>query len=761
MKKSLLLGFLTAVLLSAVLFALPAGAADTPSARIAAKNCSFTDTVCLVFYGDFQNVPAGAETGILLWRNAPAAYTYENAEERLTVSSGTAPFEGVSYPVYAYHGLYAKNMTDAVYAVPYIKDGETVVYGEVLKYSILRYAYQILGYLGEGSGNESMKTLVREMLDYGAAAQNYFGYRTDALATDRFYQVTVENGVLSDGTKEGLYKPGASLTLTAVMPDGETFDHWEDGAGNNIGTNPTLNITMDSKNAGYTAAAAAEVPADTLAFVSNGDGTCYVSGIGTVTGGEVVVPQISPAGDTVTGIGEKAFYNCTAVTGITLPNTIKTIGTRAFSNCWTLTEFTIPESVTSIGTQIFYESSNLKTIYYNADCPFNDNMKNTPSVDHVVFGGKTVLNSICLNAANIKTVEILDGVTSIGNTAFNGCSSLTSVIIPDSVKTIGDSAFGSCTSLTLVTIPDGVTSIGSSAFYGTALTSVIIPNSVKTIGDSVFRYCTSLISVTIPNGVTSIGKYAFNGCSALTSVTIPNSVTSIGYGAFIGCSSLTSVIIPGSVTTIGDSAFAGCTYLTTVTIQDGVTIIIPNYAFENCSSLTSVIIPNSVKTIGDHAFENCTSLTSVNIPNSVTSIGYGAFSGCSSLISVTIPDSITNISNGVFESCASLSSVTIPGSVTSIGSSAFYGTALTSVIIPDSVKTIGDFAFEYSTSMTSIDIPDSVTSIGNAVFFNCFSLKNIYYSGTKSQWNNITKGSSWNSGTDSYTIHCTDGDISK
>ena len=160
-------------------------------------------------------------------------------------------------------------------------------------------------------------------------------------------------------------------------------------------------------------------------------------------------------------------------------------------------------------------------------------------------------------------------------------------------------------------IAEGVTSIGDSAFCNcTSLTSVTIPNSVTSIGEFAFRGCSSLTSVTIPNSVTSIDYSAFFGCSSLTSVTIPNSVTSIGSDAFQGCTSLTSVTIPDSVTSIGGWAFYYCTSLTSVTIPDGVTSI-GGWAFYNCTSLTSVTIPDSVTSIGMSAFEDCTSLTDV------------------------------------------------------------------------------------------------------------------------------------------------------
>ncbi len=326
----------------------------------------------------------------------------------------------------------------------------------------------------------------------------------------------------------------------------------------------------------------------------------------------------------------------------------------------------------------------------------------------------------------ITEIVVEEGVTSIGNYAFNGCSALTSVTIQNGVTSIGNFAFEGCSALTSVTIPDSVTSIGNYAFEGcSALTSVTIPDSVTSIGHFAFEDCSALTSVTIPDSVTSIGNYAFEGCRALASVTIPDSVTSIGNSAFAGCSALASVKIPNGVTSIEGDTFRGCDSLKSVTIPDSVTSI-GGDAFRHCSSLTSVTIPDSVTSIGSSAFEYCSSLTSVTIPDGVTSIANYTFEDCSSLTSVTIPDSVTSIGWGAFRYCSSLSSVTIPDGVTSIESSTFKGcSSLSSVTIPDSVTSIGFSAFEDCSSLTSVTIPDSVTSIAYNVFQNCGALKSV------------------------------------
>lgn len=203
-----------------------------------------------------------------------------------------------------------------------------------------------------------------------------------------------------------------------------------------------------------------------------------------------------------------------------------------------------------------------------------------------------------------------------------------------------------------------------------------------------YRYMRNISSVTINKGITSIGKCAFWGCSSLTSITISSSVTTISSWAFNSCSSLTNITIPNSVTSIGKSAF------------------------EDCKNLKKIIIPNNVIFIGDAAFWNCFSLEKVDILSSVKTIGKSAFRYCSSLKSVTISNSVTFIDNFAFSYCTSLKSVTIPNSVNSIGK----------------------YAFKGCTSLKSITIPKSVTSIGNHAFEDCSNLKDIYYEGTKSQW---------------------------
>ena len=359
--------------------------------------------------------------------------------------------------------------------------------------------------------------------------------------------------------------------------------------------------------------------------------------------------------NSVMEIGSSAFSGCSSLTSITIPNSVTEIDVYAFKGCTSLTSITIPNSVTNIGDSTFWGCSSLTAIYVAVD------NKNYTSVNGVLFSkDKTAL--ICYPAGKTdKSYNITNSVTSIGDYAFNGCSSLTSVTIPNSVTEIGGSAFVGCASLKSITMPKSVTSIGDMAFYKcSSLTSITIPDSVTSIGSSAFSNCSKLRSITIPNSVTSIGAWAFNGCTGLTAINV--AMKNQNYvspdGVLYNKDKTTIICYPAGK--------KGNNYK----ILDGVTEI-GSIAFSGCSSLTSVTIPNSVTSIGSGAFNGCTSLTRVTIPNSVTKIGWNAFSGCTSLTSITIPNSVISIDWYAFRGCTSLKSITIPNSVTSIGKYAF------------------------------------------------------------------------------------------
>ena len=348
--------------------------------------------------------------------------------------------------------------------------------------------------------------------------------------------------------------------------------------------------------------------------------------------GSVTIPEkVTYNGKTysVTSIREFAFEDCSGLTSVEIPNSVTSIGDYAFAYCSGLTSITIPGSVTSIGGSAFEGCSGLKKVI----------VPDIAAWCNISFGSYSA-NPLCYakhiysdENNEITDLVIPNSVTSIGGSAFSGCSGLTSVTIGNSVTSIGSNAFGSCSGLTSITIPNSVTSIGSSAFLGcSGLTSVTIPNSVTTIGNAAFWGCSSLTSVSIGNSVTSIGGYAFYYCSGLTSVTIPNSVTSIGSYAFGGCSGLTSVTIPNSVTNIGADAFFGTAWYTAwYNNQPEGLIYLGKVAYKYKGTMpknTVIDLEEGTTEIAGGAFYNCSGLISITIPNSVTSIGSQAFYGC-------------------------------------------------------------------------------------------------------------------------------------
>ena len=257
-----------------------------------------------------------------------------------------------------------------------------------------------------------------------------------------------------------------------------------------------------------------------------------------------------------------------------------------------------------------------------------------------------------------------------------------------------------------------------------------VKNGEATISSSYFTPTGDLVIPSTIDGypVTAIDDEAFRSAT-IKSVVIPEGVTSIGSDAFFACYSLKSVTMPDSITSIGEGAFSSCTSLTNIKIPEGVTVIASG-TFNNCTSLESVKLPDTLTIIDNSAFRKCESLKTIEIPDGVASIGVAAFYNCKSLANVEIPRGVTSIESQAFYNCESFTSVEIPDGVTTIDDSAFYGCK----------------------SLISVEIPDSVTSIGQGIFSNCKSITDIYYMGTKSEWDAIPKD--WyNESLETATIH--------
>ena len=392
----------------------------------------------------------------------------------------------------------------------------------------------------------------------------------------------------------------------------------------------------------------------------------------------------------VTSIGTDAFRNCTGLTDIAISNGVTEIKSSAFQDCTSLTSITIPSSVTSIGDGVFGGCAKLSGIWVAPD-----NSAYSSDASGVLFNkAKTALIRCPQNISG--AYEIPSSVTSIGNSAFSGCSSLTSITIPSSVTRIGFLAFYNCTSLTGISIPSSVKKIECPAFRGCAgLSGIWVDSDNPTYSSNengVFfnKEKTELIccpggfsgTYEIPDSVTRVGAYAFSDCADLTNVIIPDSVTSIDYCAFYNCTGLTGAIIPDSVTLIASLAFCNCTALTNVSI--GSKAYIKILAFSRCDNLSGIwVSPDNLIFSSDENGvlfnKDKTSLVccpggisgAYEIPDSVASIENYAFSDCAGLTSVTVPENVTSIGLDAFRNCTGLTSVCFQGNAPKIGSNVF------------------------------------------------------------------------------------------
>ena len=533
-----------------------------------------------------------------------------------------------------------------------------------------------------------------------------------------------------------------------------------------------------------------------LKFTSNGNGTCYVSGIEACTDKNIVIPDTYD-GERVTGIGNLAFYKCGELAKIEIPDCVTSIGDSAFQGCANLTKIEIPESVTKIGDSAFFNCTNLKEIkFIGTSEKWNAVSKgenwNLLAPAEIIFAPpkqKKIMGSKNLPVFRDKSAD--EPTTKKGN------FKIIFAIIPAVLLLIGGVLFmtvhrhdytvqitnPTCTEqgYKIYTCDCGENYVSNivEKLGHTPAEWEIITEATKTKDGLKVQKCTTCDEKLAEEKLPAIGHLDLSlisngdgtcyvsgiGTCTDTDIVIPSvyngmRVTSIGSYAFYECDGLTSVTIPGSVTSIGNSAFYYCTKLTSIEIPDSVTSI-GNYAFYYCTKLTSIEIPDSVTSIGNYAFRDCSGLTSITIPDSMTSIGSYVFSGCSKLKNITFPDGVTSIGDFAFKDCSGLTSIMIPDSVTNIGISAFSGcTGLTSITIGDGITSITAQTFSGLINLTSISIGKNVKNIEINSFQNCKNLKIIQFAGTTAEWNTINKNAYWNIDIPATEVICSDGSVS-
>ena len=512
--------------------------------------------------------------------------------------------------------------------------------------------------------------------------------------------------------------------------------------------------------------------------------------------------------DSVSSIGSYAFYGCASATTLSIGSGIKTVPTYAFGNCTGLNSVTVPNTVTEIKNAAFYGCNNVTDItlpfvgasrsaigyesnfgyifgYETSSADYNkysnlnvgdvyDSQTNNTSSNSVCYvyevrNGQRYYKYYTYNTpSTIKTVTVTDA-TQIASGAFANSKNITKILLNDGITSIGDYAFQN--NPWYKGLSDEFVTAGDNVLikYNGTKSNVVIPDTVKHIAGGVFKDNTKISAVTLPDELLSIGENAFYGCTNLTAMTIPKSVIKIGGNAIpgtctisvyrpsagydyrstnrivlnssfttgnetyyyivnddgcaeiIGCTTTsTELTVPTdfegiAVNKIGDYGFANCTTLNSITIPANI-LNIGKYAFDGCTGLVNATIPTTVDTVGDYAFNNCTGLVNVTISEGVEALGEGAFYNCTSLIEAVVPDTAKYVGSYAFYNCKSMVTATIGTMAESIGDYTFYNCEkLENIVVGYSVKTIGDYAF-YNCSLGRVSIPSATVSIGNYAF---------------------------------------------
>lgn len=384
---------------------------------------------------------------------------------------------------------------------------------------------------------------------------------------------------------------------------------------------------------------------------------------------------------------EGAFYNCAALTKVTLSDAIEELPNDAFNGAKLIETINIPTSLKKVGTDVFSGNTKITAMALP---------ETLEEVADKAFEKMTGLLEVTVPA----------NVSKFGTQVFSGCTAMTKAVLNNSLTKLPNTTFSGCSKLADVTLPNTITEIGDTALKGTAITALELPATVTTLGTSAFEGCKSLKTFS-GAGVKVIGKSAFASCTSLTSVTISDELAVLESGTFSGCSALANFTLPSSLTEIGYSALQG-------------------------TAITSFTLPENVKFDASGSgmlFKGCTKLATVTLNSNVTNLGTELFSGDTALTSVTGLGSVTYLGTKVFNGCKKLTTIDLDASkVTNLGANSFQDcTALTEAFIPTNAKytSMSNCTFQGATGLTSVTLPENVTSVGQQVFKNCTKLTTL------------------------------------
>lgn len=428
----------------------------------------------------------------------------------------------------------------------------------------------------------------------------------------------------------------------------------------------------------------------------------------------------------VTSIGKYAFYSCTNLTRVSLPDSVERINTRAFSRCSNLEEIDIPNSVIRMDREVFDSTKWYKNqpegMIYIGKIAYE--YKGTPPETVTIKQGTLgIAGEAFKSCSALKGVTLPEGLISIGDYAFDSCKKLESLTLPDSLREMGFGVFSMCYSITSMTIPSGVKNIDDSAFTHAGLRTISLPATLQRIGNQAFESCTHLTEIRIPLSVNEIGRRAFYQCSNITEIRIPYGVKEIKFSAFRYCSKLSTISIPDSVNHIEHVAFGGTEWYKNQ--PDGF-VYAGKVLYKNKGDLyDDVTISDDINGIAAYAFEESTKLKTVKIPDNITELLDGVFINCTFLKIVTLPKKLETIGNDAFNGCSSLETLDIPETLTAIGNNAFMNTRLSKLTLPDGVNEMGTCAFQNCTLLKEFNLPASLTSIQTSLFSGCRQLKTV------------------------------------
>lgn len=471
---------------------------------------------------------------------------------------------------------------------------------------------------------------------------------------------------------------------------------------------------------------------------------------------------------TLTSIGDNAFYHCTGLPYIILPDRLTSIGEMAFAHCENMLSIEIPKSVTKLEDHAFFSCDSLIRV----SLPGSIGVLN---------------NNVFLDCCALRSIVIPEGITAIKDSVFGSCDLLEEVIIPDTVETIGSHVFSYCKNLKSICIPSSVTQIDAYTFdHCAALDRVVFLGDAPELGEGLFY--TTATTVYYPGdnptwteelmhsyggkitwipyhaaseiasgwsgdtqwSLTNDGTLRIYGSGnmknyeysdshpweayvqQINAVLVESGVSSIGECAFKGLTELESVTLPVSgLTRIGEAAFYGCTSLTEIVIPDTIYTVWA-YTFKNCTALEAVTLPNSLVKIDQGAFEGCTSLPYMFIPGNTEIIGAWSFKGCTALAEVNMTwADVTHLREGCFKNCSGLITIRLPEDIRIFGDSAFYGIGTESLTVPATVIEIGPWCFARA-DLSEITFTGNAPTIGEGAF-NKIDLT-AYYPGDNSTW---------------------------